>query len=290
VEAGWPLALLAAGLVLWWLWRRWRFDGVTGLELGLEAAVVGALVFSLNDMNLRTPGPAFGLVLALAVLEPRQEGEPGRVRWPTWLGPLLGGLVLLAMVGWWQAMLLHRELRERQAPPAWRWGLVHWIQPLDGEAAAWRQDQGRPGWAWDAWAGRDEPAWWWSSSAKAGLAGDAALGLAGTRRALDLKPYDAPGWFLLGLRLQSQGQRTGALFAIQQSLKLEPNYCRALAWCCDDALAKHDKPRALKYFRALLKASTLKMGDDVLDDYSRGLQTVDPNWVQAHGKIFGRRE
>ncbi len=34
VEAGWPLALASAALVLAWLWRRWRRANCSGTELG----------------------------------------------------------------------------------------------------------------------------------------------------------------------------------------------------------------------------------------------------------------
>jgi O-antigen ligase len=285
VEAGWPWALAVAGWVFWWLWRRFRRQDCGGTELGLESAVVAALVFSLNDMNLRTPGLLFGLVLVVATLEP-VEAEQG-IPWPPWLGPALAALGLLALSGWWQAQVLHREIRGHEAPPAYRWTWVQLAQPLDGEAAAWRQDTGLPGWPWDAWAGRDEPAWWWSCSAKAGLAGDASGGIAATRQALLLKPYDAPGWFLYGLRLQSIGDVVGASQAVKHSLQLEPNFGRALAWSCDQALARHDKALARLYFEALLKASRLTMTDDTLDDYSRSIQSVDPAWVQSRAKTLG---
>jgi O-antigen ligase len=286
VEAGWPLALAAAGLALWWLWRRWRFRPVGGTELGLEAAVVAALAFSLNDMNLRTPGLLFGTALVMAVLEPVEFGLGIRV--PAWLGPAAGAVALAALSGWWQCQVLHRDIRTQAAVPGYRWHVVRLTQPLDGEAAAWRQDAGQPGWAWDAWAGRFEPAWWWSCSAKAGLAGDANGGLADTRQALLLKPFDAPGWFLYGLRLQSQNQPVLAAQAVKHSVELEPNYARALAWCCDQALGKHDIALARRYFDQALQASRLTMPKDTLDDYSRNIQSLDPAWFQAHAKILGR--
>jgi|GEM_PF-4587105 O-antigen ligase len=287
VEGGWPLAMAWAALALWWLWRRFRRQDCSGTELGLEAAVVAALVFSLNDMNLRTPGPLFGLVLVLAVLEPRaQEGE---LPWPRWIGPCLGGLCLAALVGWWQAQTMHRDLRSQTAVPAWRPWLVQVAQPLDGEAAAWRQDSGAWAWPWDAWAGRFEPAWWWSCSAKAGLAGDAGTGITDTLRALDLRPYDAPAWFLYGMRQQSMGNLVGAGQAVKHSLLLEPHYVRALAWSCDQALARADKALANQYFDAALQASRLQMTDDVLDDYSRSLQSIDPDWFRTRAKRLGRK-
>jgi O-antigen ligase len=288
VEAGWPLALSCLALAAWWLWRRLGRQDCSGTELGLEAAVVAALVFSLNDMNLRTPGPLFGLALVLAVLETRPEGSPWV--WPRWAGPVLGLAALVALTGWWQAQVLHRDLRNHTDSPAWRWDVVHLVQPLDGEAAAWRQDLGQPGWPWDAWAGRDEPAWWWSCSAKAGLAGDAMGGIAATRQALLLVPHDAPGWFLYGLRLQSVGDTVGAAQAVKHSLQLEPNYCRALAWCCDQALGKNDKGLAIEYFHRLVQANQLKMTDDVLDDYSRGLQAIDPAWIKSHARKLGQKD
>jgi len=285
VEAGWPLALAAAALAGAWLFRRWRREGLGPAELGLEAALVGALAFSLNDMNLRTPGLLFGLALVGAVLEP--AGEAGGWRWPPWLGPCLGSLLLWVLMGWWQAQALHRATAHRDASPAWRWTWVRWSQPLDGEAAAWRLRQAQPGWPWDAWAGRDEPEWWWASSDQGGATKDAVGGLDATRRALDLRPYDAPGWFIYGLRLQSVGAKTEAELVVRHSLQLEPNFCRALAWSCDAALARHDKSLALRDYQALLKASQLKMRDDTLDDYSRTLQSVDPAWLRDHQRRFG---
>ncbi len=86
--------------------------------------------------------------------------------------------------------------------------------------------------------------------------------------------------------MQSLGDKIGASQAVTHSLQLEPNFCRALAWSCDQALAKKDKPLARFYFTDLLQASRLKMTDDTLDDYSRGLQSIDPVWVQKHAELL----
>ena len=285
VETGWPFALAALGLAGAWLWRRWRRGARDGLSLGMEAGVVLALVLSLTDMDLRTPGPLLGLVLVVAVLDP-VEGGFSIWTWPAWLGPCLGALMVALCLGWWQREALEAAIQAQRQPSPWVWASAEDLAPLDGKLAAWRQDFGRPPRPWDAWTGRAEPKWWWSCSAQAGRAKDYALSLQDSQHALALHPFDAPGWFLLALRLQALGRVPEASLAVRHALQLEPNYCRALAWACDRAWALGDRETARRDYQAILRSSHLVLVQDTMDDLSRAVQAVDPTWLKSRARRF----
>jgi O-antigen ligase len=117
VEAGWPVALGAAILVLAWLRRRWRSGSREPAVLGLEAGVVAAFILSLTDMNLRTPALAWSMLLVLAALEPlgsRSDSKRGRSQ----LALLAGLFALVLCVGWHQrqSLSLQRKAGEAVSP------------------------------------------------------------------------------------------------------------------------------------------------------------------------------
>jgi hypothetical protein len=288
VEAGWPMALAGLALAGGWLWRRWRRGSQDALSLGLESGLVLALVLSLTDMNLRTPGPLLGAVLVVAVLDPVSSSTPvlGRWSWPAWAGPCLGLLLLGAGVGWWQSEGLRAQVQAHAAPSTQQWAWTGTLAPFDGELAAWRLDAGLEVRPWDRWTARAEPAWWWSQSARSGQAGDGLAGIQDTRRALALRPFDAQGWFMLALQCQSLGRLDEADAAVAHSLQLEPNYCRALAWSCDRAWALGDHAGARVFYQGILRSQRLVVVQDQVDDLSLALQRTDQAWLNGHAGRF----
>jgi hypothetical protein len=158
------------------------------------------------------------------------------------------------------------------------------LQPFDAEAAVAAREQGMPVWPWTAWAGRQDSSWWWKEAL---LASGPEVQEADARRAVALRPYFAPGWYWLGLKLAQDGgaQRGEADQDMAQALSLEPNFCRVLAWQADEAIAKGDKAGAQRLIQRVWSARALTSGSP--DEYTAYIQSADPDWLGSH-RIFTR--
>lgn len=284
VETGWPLTLVLLLLcAAAWKWRRWRLASPDPDHLGLEAVLLAALTLSLVDMNLRTPGIAFGLMLSFCALEqkPWYRAPSKEASWPGAAKAALGlALVaLLCLGGSWIARLCKAG---RGAGPTSSTLLTaaSFLQPLDASlAVVGAQEQGSTGWPWTAWAGRQDPGWWWYRANVAGKEGDRAVQEADARQAVALRPYFAPGWFWLGQILGHAGQAADAEPAMARALSLEPNFCRVLAWQAGQAQAKGDAAGAQALVRRILAIQPLR-GVSAPADYTRYIQSVDPAWLE----------
>lgn len=295
VEAGWPLtlaALLCAGA---WLRRRLREDAAQPGRLGLEAVVVAAFALSLVDMNMRTPGLAWGLVLCFAALDAPPVTAPGAGGHPQGAAPAHRAAiraqtalaVLLPLLALWCACgsLLARDFLLRQH--AGTGGSVEALaavfgQPLNADLAAAAEDTGCPPPPWSAWAGRRDAAWAWHEAARADAAGDRAAQESAARRAIGLRPWFAPGYFWLAVKLDSWGRTPDAVELMDRALQLEPNFSRALAWEADLAVRQGKTALAKDLEARIRMVQGLSMAEGKPDPYTAYIQGVDPAWLAAH--------
>ncbi len=288
-ELGWPacLALLAVALA-WFLRRRGQEAGPDAV--GLEAVLLAAAALSLVDMDLRTPALLWGLLLAWAALEPagdsRTEGaSPGRAP-GRFAGAALGTLALLTVAAWGGAALARTYLRPGPKPP-WLGRVALWSQPLDGAVAARAQDQGLGTWPWSAWSGRMDPGVWWRAALRARARGETPEAEDDAKRAVELSPYSAPGWFWLGQLLALDGKGAAATACMRHAVGLEPHFCRALAWLADQARAQGRPAQAARLYAAIRQSRSLTQDTAAWDPYSRYLVSLDPAWIRAHPQVGG---
>jgi O-antigen ligase len=278
VELGWPLAVLAGLGVLAWLWRRWR-SSRSAWEPALEGAVVSTLALSLFDMDLRNPGVLCLVLLSAAALSKRSAGEQG----PRWAWTLLSALMVLSAAGLWCV----RESRKRDLGAISYAGQC--LQPLDAAHLAQQLGRGYTLWPWAAWAGRND-AEWLSAQAyvTAELGGDAVAAMALEQRAALARPYWAPGWFKLAERQSIAGRPEAEVGAsIARALALEPNFARALAWRCDQALAQGHRAEAQSLYRLIQHIQTLRYTQEEPDAYSLFIQSIPADWMRSRGPKLG---
>lgn len=284
VESGWPWTLLAAALVGGWLWRRWRNAIDNPESLALEAIVVAALCLSLVDMNLRTPGLFFGLMLVVAALEPLPASAQAKA--PRWQRRCTWGVAVLSLLlalGTWA----DRPAHGREPSPL-RLKLALWLQPADAQAAIRAEQAGLVSLPWSDAIGARLAEWQFWRAAVAAQHGDFGLALIRAQRGTTLRPYWAPGWFFLA-QYQTQGGQGGAAVAaaMDQALSLEPNFARVWAWRCDQAIARHDRPEARRCFARVEQIQTLKIQRESPDPYSLFIQSIPADWLRSrHAKLF----
>jgi hypothetical protein len=90
-----------------------------------------------------------------------------------------------------------------------------------------------------------------------------------------LRPFYAPYRFLLAERLLASGFPREADQAIEEALRLEPNYSQALAW-----QALRGDPKLLKArVQRLHEIQNLRVSSESVDEYTRGIQGIDQNWL-----------
>jgi len=290
VETGWPLTLALGLCAFAWKRRRWRSAQTDPEILGLEAVLIAAGALSLVDMNLRTPALAWGLMLCFCAVEAEPLAEPQTRASAGAAHPgrgqaalVVAALAVFCLCG--AALADHIKLKRNSGAAGGTGALaVLCSQPFDAEAAMAAREQGMPVWPWTAWAGRQDPSWWWTEAL---LAGDPSAQEADARRAVALRPYFAPGWYWLGLKLGQEGgaKRGEADQDMVQALSLEPNFCRVLAWQADEALARGDKAGAQRLIQRVWSVRALTC--DSPDEYTAYIQSVDPAWLEHH-RIFTR--
>ena len=273
VEMGWPITLVLAACVLAWCGRRLRRGSRDADSLGLEAVLVAAGTLSLVDMNLRTPALGWGLVLCFCALEkiseaPARQEQRGDSRGT---GTLLAvaALAVFCLLG---AAIGHAYIKDQKAragtaTEAWA---ALCLQPFDAGIADTAQRQGLAPWPWTAWAGRANPSWWWDQAV---LTSGGAMQEADALHATSLRPYFAPGWYWLGLKQVQNGEPTQAARSMAEALRLEPNFCRVLAWEASMASAHGDKIGQRRLLRRIESVEAMK--PYTVDDYVRYIQTVD---------------
>jgi hypothetical protein len=241
----------------------------------LEAGIVAALALSLFDMDLRTPGVLAGLLLSLGAMEklPARSGT-------RWAWRLMAAFLLLSAFGLWCARA------QRRHADAFSAGLGACLQPLDAELQAQRVGRGEEAWPWAAWAGRRQASWLSAQAHIAGeLRGDAVAALAAEQRAALARPYWAPGWFKLAERQSVAGRPEAEVGeSISRALALEPNFARALAWRCDQALAQGRVKEAQAIYRLIQHIQTLRYSQEEPDAYSLFIQSIPPEWLASRNK------
>lgn len=283
VESGWPWTLLLAGLICAWLWRRWCSAVSDPLSLALEAVVVGALCLSLVDMNLRTPGIFFGLMMVVAALEPLSASPsvaaPAWQRRGTWA---LAIVALLLALGTWAGRPAHGT-----EPSSLRLKAALWLQPADAQAALRAEQAGLASLPWSDAMGATLAEWQFWRAAVAAQQGDFGLAVSRAQRGSQLRPYWAPGWFFLAQYQAQAGQSAAVAAAMDQAADLEPNFARVWAWRCDQALARQDRPEALRCLNKVEQIQTLKIQRESPDPYSLFIQSIPADWLKSrHAQLF----
>jgi O-antigen ligase len=280
VEIGWPLAVFAGLAVLFWLWKRWQSPW-TAWAPGLEGAVVAALALSLFDMDLRNPGVMALVLLAAGSLAEQREAPAG----PRWAWATISLCFLLSATGLW---CVRQSRHPHLGSPSFS-SAAAWLQPLDAEHQAQVLAHGAEPWPWAAWAGRFQAPW--LSAQATSLADrdrDAVAALALEQRAALTRPYWAPGWFKLAERQSVAGRPEAEVGAsIGRALALEPNFARALAWRCDQALAQGHRAEAQSLYRLIQHIQTLRYSQEEADAYSLFIQSIPPDWLRSRGPKLG---
>jgi O-antigen ligase len=285
VDVGWPATLALAACAVAWLLRRWRSGRCAPGILGLEAVVVAAGATSMVDMNLRTPVLAWGILLCFAAIEARDPGPPPAGAGKGASSVLVLGILVLALESLLGgACAQHFRDLNRAAHGQGQGDIADartalWLQPLDAGLAATVQESGAWVPPWSAWAGREQPAWWWHAASRAAAAGDRALQERDARQAIALRPYFAPGYYWLGSQLDQWGRRGEAAALMDQALALEPNFSRVLAWQADRAAEAGNKALARALVRKVRAIQTLRMADGRYDDYTLYIQKADAAWL-----------
>lgn len=282
VELGWPLAGCLGMGVCVWAWRRWRAPGRPKPEvIGLEAGLASAAVLACFDMNLRVPGLLWGYAMSLAALAPWRDQGSSPNRWP-WV---LGGVFL--------ALLAVGKMAKVQARPPRDQGLAllaaRLLQPLDAgvHARAWRSVPMRRIWAGEAWAGRHDSEWQLAYAYAQSSQGDLESTLVAMRRVVELRPYWAPGWFMLAEHQARAGNAEGEAASVHRALQLEPNFARAWAWVCDRALVRGDSKKAREALRKIHDIQHLKVLDEAMDPYTKFIQEIPEAWFEQRNKTLG---
>ncbi|HTB22032.1 MAG TPA: O-antigen ligase family protein [bacterium] len=286
VEAGWPIALMLLLCAGAWKLRRWRSERPDKDRLGLEAVLIAAGALSLVDMNLRTPALAWGLMLSFCAVEPLPRDDDATAQGLSWSGKLAVIVAALAVFCLAGSALAERFRKDQASGHAdGRQALTAiCFQPLDAGLAVSARDQGVEAWPWSAWAGRRDPVWWWGEALRSTLPAEQA---ADARQAVALRPYFAPGWYWLGLKLAQNKDAAGASQAMGQALSLEPNFCRVLAWEADQDEARGETAEARDLARKVFAVHSMRVSSP--DPYTSYIQSVDPDWLKRQApKIFTR--
>jgi O-antigen ligase len=279
VESGWLWTAAVALAVLAWLWHRWRQPLREAWSPALEAGIVAALALSLVDMNLRTPGILALLLFSAAALD--KVSQPAAVTKP-WGWSLMVLLALLSGLGLWALRFAALNPRPGQDEAL----LAACLQPLDGRVQARRLEQGAVPFPWASWSARHELRWHWALAEHLSTQGVAE---ARTHAAAitSLRPYWAPGWMFRAyiesrVPLARGDQRANG--AVAEALRLEPNYCSALAWQVDEALDHGRLEEAKALLRHINAVQDLRFQQEDPDAYSLQIQAVDAGWLAARNK------
>jgi hypothetical protein len=161
--------------------------------------------------------------------------------------------------------------------------LAHWLQPFDGLVEARRVEAGLSTWPWADWAGRSLSEWHWAMARSRAGDLDASRRMQAAERAVQERPFWAPGYYWLGLAQVESGW-PGAERSMERALALEPRFSRVLAWQAEQRLKAGGRAAALGLVERIRAIQSLKMASEDLDPYSRYIQEVDPSWLAQWDK------